>query len=404
TILKESALAAFARYLLGLLPPVPLDLSSAAHVVDFLISKDLSGNTQFHSLDCPHKGAATSSHRRLLRCVRSSCPNPSTCPHLLRPASASLACPLRAAPNSLERQLSLLKTGFHARGRLLPWCPTALSGNPADAPYVRSYIDFVRRDASKSLISPVQANPVFRTKVALAVAAWRADAARFARDRGSFPLLARLICLQNVAFCLLASEATRRGGDIDRLHPLAVVWLPNYSGLHLSLYQGKVLTGSRIDRLAIPLHSDPLSCVVRALRAYAVEAVAVGFPLVSSRFLFPSTTPDRLDFATSLSYKVIQSRFESILRSIGAFANDTIHGMRVAGALSTRVSNDSLSAVMAKGDWASAVSAARYSALASAVDTSDAALPEADWQASLLSWKRDHSEFLFLTSLRSVQY
>ncbi|KAJ3193856.1 hypothetical protein HDU67_004968, partial [Dinochytrium kinnereticum] len=45
--------------------------------------------------------------------------------------------------------------------------------------------------------------------------------------------------------------------------------------------------------------------------------------------------------------------------------------MRVAGALSTRVSNDSLSAVMAKGDWASASSAARYSILASAVDTSD---------------------------------
>ncbi|KAI8849854.1 hypothetical protein BC829DRAFT_416535 [Chytridium lagenaria] len=89
---------------------------------------------------------------------------------------------------------------------------------------VKSYLDFLQREGQSSLLTPVQATPVFPEKLTVALSHWSTIAHQARQTRaapGSFRYT-RLVALQNIAFCLLTSEAGYRGSDIDRLDPNAI--------------------------------------------------------------------------------------------------------------------------------------------------------------------------------------
>ncbi|KAI8837303.1 hypothetical protein BC829DRAFT_447705 [Chytridium lagenaria] len=171
---KLRALESFTSFLASLPLPVDLHACTPSHVVDYLISMDASGRTQFHSPACPHAGAAVAGQRRLDMCDVSSCPSPSTCPHRVSMDHILLSCPIRAAAGSVERSISLLKTALED-SEILSHRP-ALGWNPVDSPLVASYLAFIREGSQASLVTPVQALPVFPEKVAVAVAFWRRQA------------------------------------------------------------------------------------------------------------------------------------------------------------------------------------------------------------------------------------
>ncbi|KAI8828925.1 hypothetical protein BC829DRAFT_424095 [Chytridium lagenaria] len=129
---------------------------------------------------------------------------------------------------------------------------------------VRSYLEFLQREGQTALLSPVQATPVFPEKLAVALSYWSSIAAQARRSRSdrSTPRFTRLVALQNVAFCLLTSEAGYRGSDIDRLDPNAITWLPDGNGIHISLYSGKTIKAGMVERIILRPGPTQSTCVI----------------------------------------------------------------------------------------------------------------------------------------------
>ncbi|KAI8847225.1 hypothetical protein BC829DRAFT_418514 [Chytridium lagenaria] len=274
---------------------------------------------------------------------------------------------------------------------MLPQLPGV---NPLDDPLVSSYLSFVRSRAKTSLVAPVQALPVFSDKVSVAVAFWRRKAQVVAGARTSFPPFARLSLLQNVAFVLLMSSVTRRGGDLVRLHPLAFHWLPNFASIHIALFSGKTITGGIVDRLILSHNRDsPGLCAISALAAYASEAALLASPVVSWSSLFPLIDDTSGVGPAPRSARLFQAAFRAALVASRCFANDTLQGMRVAGAISASVDDAGLAEVMRAGAWRSAATAARYSSLATVLSSrTGVSLPQ------LRLWRDELADFLFFSN------
>ncbi|KAI8853007.1 hypothetical protein BC829DRAFT_414137 [Chytridium lagenaria] len=224
---------------------------------------------------------------------------------------------------------------------------------------VRSYLEFLQREGQTALLSPVQATPVFPEKLAVALSYWSSIAAQARRSRSdrSTPRFTRLVALQNVAFCLLTSEAGYRGSDIDRLDPNAITWLPDGNGIHISLYSGKTIKAGMVERIILRPGPTQSTCVIHALREYAIESRTMGYPLLDGRYVFPSITPVSYDPNSTISYPVMQQRFATALRARRCYINETLHGLRVASAISAVVTDDGISAAMATGHWRSPATA-----------------------------------------------
>ncbi|KAI8833029.1 hypothetical protein BC829DRAFT_422649 [Chytridium lagenaria] len=286
--------------------------------------------------------------------------------------------------------ISLLKSAF-GDSSLLPRAPLV---NPVEDPLVSSYLSFVRHRAKESLVAPVQAFPVFSDKVAVAVSFWRRKAQALAGTRASSPPFSRLIALQNIAFVLLMSSVTRRGGDLVRLHPLAFHWLPTFSSVHVALFSGKTITGGLVDRLVLSRNvASPGSCAIAALAAYASEASLLNIPVVSWPVLFPLIDDTGGVSDGIRSARLFQAAFKAALVASHCFANDTLQGMRVAGAISASGSGVDLAAVMQRGAWRSATTAARYSSLASILASGSGIT-----LTQLRLWRDESAEFLFFSN------
>ncbi|KAI8837107.1 hypothetical protein BC829DRAFT_421570 [Chytridium lagenaria] len=268
---------------------------------------------------------------------------------------------------------------------------------------VKSYLDFLQREGQSSLLTPVQATPVFPEKLTVALSHWStiAHQARQTRAVNSSPRYTRLVALQNIAFCLLTSEAGYRGSDIDCLDPNAITWLPDGNGIHISLYTGKTIKAGMVERIILRPASTPATCIIHALREYAIESRLMGFPILDGRYVFPTITPFLYDPQSSISYPVMQQRFATALREKRCYINETLHGLRVASAISAVVTSDGIPAAMAAGHWRSPATAARYSQLAKAV-TPNARIAEVTWQRALLKWRTDLPAFFFFSTLYFV--
>ncbi|KAI8851810.1 hypothetical protein BC829DRAFT_414976 [Chytridium lagenaria] len=389
-LLKDKTVSAFVSFLASLNPPSTLAAAEP-------ISQQIRNTTTLPALI---RVPLTPKKRTFIRCDATTCSLPTRCPHRLSEAHAKLLCPKRASPTSIQTHLSHLRTGLHAAGWTEPWSPISRTGNPADSHLVRSYIEFLQREGQSSLLAPVQATPVFPHKLAIAVSHWSYVAHDARQRRLQLPLepYTRLVALQNIAFCLLTSEAGYRGADIDRLDPKAITWLPDGSGIHIALYTGKTIKAGIIERIVIRSHSTPSTCVIHALREYARESHLLGYPLLAGLFVFPSITSTTYDTTSSVTYPVMQHRLVSALRTCNSYVNETIHGLRVAAAISAVVAPDSIPAVMTVGHWRSPQTAARYSQLASAVSP-QTPVTLLSWQRSLVQWCRDLPSYFFFNSL-----
>ncbi|KAI8854273.1 hypothetical protein BC829DRAFT_439372 [Chytridium lagenaria] len=298
-------------FLSSLIPPVDLTTANPSLVVNYLISKDIFANTQYHHLDCPHKGWSD------------------------------------------------------------PWSPLTLSGNPADSSMVRSYLEFLQREGQAALLTPVKATPVFPEKLAAALSYWSSIADHAQRTR--------------IDRSTLATHAGDRGSDIDCLDPNAITWLPDGNGIHISLYTGKTIKARMVERIILCPSPTQTTCVIHALREYAMESRTMGYPLLDSRYVFPSITPVSYDPNSTISYPVMQQRFATALPERRCYINETLHGLRIASAISAVVADDGISAAMAAGHWRSPATAAQYSQLARAV-TPQSRITAINWQRALLKW------------------
>ncbi|KAI8841249.1 hypothetical protein BC829DRAFT_420658 [Chytridium lagenaria] len=240
---------------------------------------------------------------------------------------------------------------------------------------VKSYLDFLQREGQSSLLTPVQATPVFPEKLTVALSHWSTIAHQARQTR--------------------AAPGSFRYTHIDRLDPNAITWLPDGNGIHISLYTGKTIKAGMVERIIIRPASTPATCIINALREYAIESRLMGFPILDGRYVFPSITPVLYDPHSSISYPVMQQRFATALREKRCYINETLHGLRVASAISAVVTSDGIPAAMAAGHWRSPATAARYSQLAKAV-TPNARIAEVTWQRALLKWRTDLPAFFSL--------
>ncbi|KAI8848780.1 hypothetical protein BC829DRAFT_443555 [Chytridium lagenaria] len=115
---------------------------------------------------------------------------------------------------------------------------------------------------------------------------------------------------------------------------------------------------------------SPSLCAISALAAYASEATLVHAPVVSWPCLFPLIHDSKGVTTATRSARLFQAAFKAALVASRCFANDTLQGMRVAGAISASVDAAGLADVMRAGAWRSAATAARYSSLAAVLSSS----------------------------------
>ncbi|KAJ3248236.1 hypothetical protein HDU77_008209 [Chytriomyces hyalinus] len=116
-------------------PAVSTRMATPQDMVDYLISKELDGRTQYHSSLCP----------RVLSASVGACINKDCDP---------LVCQIRAAPGSIWTAPSNLKTGLARLGLTGPWNAGRGTGNPVDSKKVALHIARFEDEAAKASILP----------------------------------------------------------------------------------------------------------------------------------------------------------------------------------------------------------------------------------------------------------
>ena len=356
-------------------------------IVLFLISKNESAKTQYHSRTCPHIGKGFTGSRMI-----KSCSLDHQCPH--KGNTLPPECPRLMAPTSLETAIFNLKEAFYSAGKGHAYDEGKHSGNPAASQMVRNYVRYMKERAKGSLVSPIQATPIFVDQSTRLLQYLQTDINEFDRGSSSHPF--NMLCKRAyILYFLTLILAGTRGGDLVRIHPLCVWLLPNGKGVLLSNHQHKTSGRSgKQDIFAIEerigIHSWS-----RAARAYEAESRLCNVPINHSPYLFMNHSAKQTG-CTMLDRDTAQRKFSTSLRNAQITSGlETLHGLRVALAIERRLDNiielaaiDKLSSDMR---WKDPETAARYSRFAQGAVTA-----ANKWTAFITKCRSpEYAEFLF---------
>ncbi|KAJ3400214.1 hypothetical protein HDU80_007179 [Chytriomyces hyalinus] len=313
-------------------PAVGIWMATPQDIVEYLIGKELDGRTQYHSSLCPRALLAKVGSR-----INKDC-DPFT-------------CQIRAAPGSIRTAASHLKSGLAGLGLLGPWNAGQGTGNPVDSKKVTLQIAHLEDEAAKASVLPLQAaplNPDFLDKFEAATLCRIGDKCTSRRTR--------LAWRQFWLLCLTVGQSGRRPGDLVRLRTPGLTWLPDRSGVVVTLTMGKTASRSNPDRFVMRDKK-----YLTALTLYACDCKWAGIDLtVGARYIFPKIEEHGEDDAPT-SAPCANDMFQSLLKELGDFQGETLYGFRVGGAVAAALDTSNLQAVQVAGGWRSLDSAKRYS-------------------------------------------
>ena len=366
--LQDAAILRFESFLSQIAQPKTIALATDTDAVDFLISKDLNAITQYHQRDCPHIGSARAGARSVIDC--SSCDRPEFCYHSpTSPWYDPDRCPIHAKAESLASEASLLRNGLERYGFGTSWDPRSKSGNAFTSPAVQTYIDFIAKLATSSLVSTVQAVPFTDTACAALLQEWDLRVARLTKSRSSANNLEILRFKAYSTLVCIARLSGRRGGDLIRLHPFMLLWLPDYQGLLGIMYEHKtaIRTKTKARFLIHRLH-DSAFCPISRLEAYKKEAHLLGCPISASPYVFwdlPTSPPaDVWDQSSTLDLEAVNAAIATTLKSLQLFNGQTLAGFRVGAAIKSILEAPDWEKAVKLGGWRNPLMARRYAQLA----------------------------------------
>ncbi|KAI9323980.1 hypothetical protein BDR26DRAFT_969614 [Obelidium mucronatum] len=315
-------------------PRVSIHAACPMDIVEFLINKELNGRTQYHAESCPRQGTAKVGSR-----INENC-DPTT-------------CLIRAAPGSIQAAASRLRTALSDLGLTGPWDPREGTGNPADATLIRHHIGQLSSEAVKFGVSSLQAPPISAHTTTAILTILRPRLA----DETLSPVQ-KLRWRQFWCFYLLVQTSGRRPGDLVRLRTATTLWLPDRSGILITMVEGKTASSPDPDMFVIRDEA-----ALNALRLYTRDCKQQGILLQNGNpyifFKLENASDDPRPHATAQRFV---DDFQGLLKELGAFQGETLYGFRVGNAIETATAPEAdLGQVRGSGGWKTNASALHYS-------------------------------------------
>ncbi|KAJ3225415.1 hypothetical protein HDU78_010677 [Chytriomyces hyalinus] len=259
-------------------PAVSSQMATPQDVVDHLISKELDGRTQYHSYP--------------------------------------LVCQIRAAPGSIQKASSNLKTSLAGLGLTGPWNAGRGTGNPVNSKKVALHIARLKDEAAKASILPLQAallDPAFLAK-------FEAATLRHIGNEHTSQW-EQLAWRQFWLLCLMVGWSGHRPGDLVRLRTPGLSWLPDRNGMVVTLLTSKTASCSNPNRFVLNNQQ-----YLRALSLYAWDCKWAGINLaIGARYVFPRIGATSEDNAPSSAPRA-NDMFQLILKEVGDFQGETLYG------------------------------------------------------------------------------
>ncbi|KAJ3278746.1 hypothetical protein HDU79_001241, partial [Rhizoclosmatium sp. JEL0117] len=349
-------------------PTIQLLDSTPSQLINFLNARDESGNTQYHN--CVHAGTAGAG-RRVIKVCKRSCPNPYNCPHR-QGSQSTIVCPIGLAPTTVKAMIGSIARYFSSNGRTEKWTVGLQNENPAIHPMISSFITDRESKATESLISPIQAVPLFEDQVELLVTYMRNELSP------TTPLYQAVRILQRIAFILLLQKSGKRPADVARIHYTMAMYTPNKTGAFFFLFFHKTSAKSGICRFIIPNDdSKPEFCAIKALEKYIQAMKQFHYPFQNAKLLFPNL--DILHDASKpylhhtrnshIDHKKLNRDVGVIAKTLGFEFNVKLYGMRVSAAITARAldNKEELFRTMESGGWKTQANALHYSQYFTAV-------------------------------------
>ena len=410
-VAREAEWEAFTGFLASRRVPLTPLASTPSEVIDYLIHKDAApgARTQTHHRSCPHCGVALAGRQRVLEvCVDpAACPDTVTCPHRLGPRYDPALCPVGQAAGTSDVVISKLRMGYRNRGRLAPWDQHTPDPNPADADIVTAYSRYIHLRMDEALVRPVQAPPMGDDAL-LHVLGYLDGIATTAPRTGPYPFQ-RLVARTAALHILTCSLWGDRGQDCTSLHPNAVMYTPDYSGLLLMLYQGKTVSShtGTLRIIYVPQGPTVHPLLHWGSLAYALEEELRlhGLSFLTQGHIFVDHKASALASPPTARWKPARSN-TFITRALGTSAlGETCYSLRIRASTRSAIEDTrDLDQVMANHQWASRDMAKRYTRFAAAIrqmmapsegPTGPSRLRRATWAAALADWRAHGKEFLF---------
>ena len=305
--------------------------------------------------------------------------------------------------------ISKLRMGYRSRGRLHPWDEHTLAPNPADADIVTAYSGYIHQRMDESLVRPAQAPPMGDDAL-LRVLHYLDEIATTAPRTGPYPFQ-RLVARTAALHILTCSLWGDRGKDCTSLHPNAVMYTPDYSGLLIMLFQGKTVSSKRGNLRIIYL---PLGPTVHPLLQWPSLALALdeelrlhGRSFLSQGYVFADHKASELVGPPFPRWKPTRSN-TLIARALGTSSQgETCYSLRIHASSRSAIEDvRDLDQVMANHQWASRAMAHRYTRFVVAIrqmlapaansqGNASGRLHQATWATALAEWRAQGTDFLF---------
>ena len=202
----------------------------------FLVYKDSKGKTQVHHHSCKFQG-----QRGTFKCE----------------------CPFRLAAGSVDSIIGQIRAIFRDLGQGTEWNSSLGFGNPASAQLVKQYLHAIKLEQSQLRVVPKQAPPLFFNKLSMVL-----RHVSFQERNPKLSLAQRYLLKRDKAFFNLLSFSGDRAGDLGYLKTSDIRFLPDKSGIALTLTTGKTINCQEPRHILLFISESAEFCPVKELVSY----------------------------------------------------------------------------------------------------------------------------------------
>ena len=319
---KEAEYLAFVVFLASRIPPKqPLE-AHPGDVVDFLIFKESTGQTQYHDRDCIKSGL-----KGIQQC----------------------GCRVGIAKGSLQVIISKLKTSLETRGLTFPWNMQLGKGNPVDSVAVASHKKAIDKESATAGIMPNRACPVWSHEIR-AICEMLLALLYDPPVEGESPIQ-RLIYAHDAFYLVCQIKAGRRCADLSHVLANACLILPDGSGMVFNVFWHKTIRSGSENTICLLKEADGVMDVITWFHRYRRTAASCLLPL-SAGYLFRHLTPwGTFDASVRMDTGTMNGRFTGYLRKLELDEGETIGGIRSGAGAQFLLSGVALHEVMSHQNW-----------------------------------------------------
>ena len=233
-------------------------------------------------------------------------------------------CLKRLAFGTVAAKISQLRSVFDTLGK------NKTGGvndrNPLDSREVRIYLNQIKEEQSMARVTPLQAKPIFVTKLKLIAYYIERKLSEEGIDGSDKFLLAR----DQAAFKLMFFGGDR-AHDLGLMLTQEIRQLPEKAGYIIKRTWGKTHRLNKPNVYSIFRSDDDIICPVRGLECYMAVANSLKIDL-STGYLF-RTMKQVVVRDEPLSYEAIYQRLKRYLHALGIYESETPHSFRAGCAI-----------------------------------------------------------------------